>query len=60
MAVTPEKNDILDGGPSIEFEGGEIVKLGKMDSICIVANKKRKISDGINTIVTRLIGCPID
>ena len=50
MAVKPEENDILDGGSSIEFWRGKIVKLGKLDSICIVLNKKRKIIDGINTI----------
>ena len=46
MAVTLEENDILDGGPSVEFEESRIVQLGKMDSICIVANEKREIRDG--------------
>ena len=60
LAATPlEKVYVmLDGGLNIEFDDGEIVKLGKMDSIFIDANEKREIRNETNAVATMLVVMP--
>ena len=60
LAATPlEKVYVmLDGGLNIEFDDGEIVKLGKTDSIFIDANEMREIRNETNAVATMLVVMP--
>ena len=60
MAATPLERVyvMLDRELTIEFDDGEIVKLGKMDSIFIDANEKREIRNETNAVATMLVMMP--
>jgi mannose-6-phosphate isomerase-like protein (cupin superfamily) len=60
MSATPLEKVyvVLDGELTIEFEGGEIVKLGKMDSIFIGKDETREVRNETNAVVTMLVVMP--
>ncbi|HUT72913.1 MAG TPA: cupin domain-containing protein [Desulfatiglandales bacterium] len=60
MSATPLEKVyvVLDGELTIEFEGGEIVKLGKMDSIFIDKDETREVRNETNAVATMLVAMP--